>query len=141
MTDKSFLDTNILVCAYDLGDSRKQEKAQLILTDGIERDNLVLSVQVFGEFFNVVTRKIKIPMTPDEALSVISALEILPVVDIDLTMVKRAIDIQGAYEMSYWDSLIIAAAERAECKEVISEDLNDGQVYHGIPVRNPFKHR
>jgi predicted nucleic acid-binding protein len=56
-------------------------------------------------------------------------------------MVNRAIDTHKMYQISYWDSLIIAAAERAECKSILSEDLNDGQTYHGIQVSNPFKAR
>jgi predicted nucleic acid-binding protein len=126
MNDKAFLDTNILVYAYDQYDPQKQKKAQSLLTDGMEQENIVLSVQVLGEFFNVVTRHI---------------ISVLSIQDIDLTMVNRAIDTHKMYQISYWDSLIIAAAERAECKSILSEDLNDGQTYHGIQVSNPFKAR
>ena len=58
MSDRVFIDTNILVYAYDQNDPRKQNKAQKLLTDGTERKTLVLSVQVLGEFFNVFTRHI-----------------------------------------------------------------------------------
>ena len=138
MNDRAFLDTNILVYAYDKHEPRKQKEAQAILTHGIEQDTVVLSVQVLGEFFNVVTRHIKSPMSPDEAQSIIETLGILPVQEIDFNMVKRAIDTHRTHHISYWDSLIIAAAERAECKRILSEDLNDGQTYHGILVHNPF---
>ena len=139
MSDKVFLDTNILVYAYDEYDPQKQKKAQTLLIDGTEQENIVLSVQMLGEFFNVVTRHIKQPMSADEAQYIIATLSILPIQDIDLTMVNRAIDTHKIYQISYWDSLIIAAAERAECKTILSEDLNDGQSYHGIQVSNPFK--
>ena len=139
MNDKIFLDTNILVYAYDKYERRKQKKAQAILTDGIEQDSVILSVQVLGEFFNVVTRNIKSPMTPDDARDIIETLGIITVQDIDYIMVKRAIDTQMKYKISYWDSLIIAAAERAESKMILSEDLNHGQIYHGVLVHNPFK--
>lgn len=138
MNDKAFLDTNILVYAYDEYDPQKQKKAQALLTDGIGQENVVLSVQVLGEFFNVVTRHITQPMSPDEAQDIIATLSILSIQDIDLTMVNRAIDTHKMYQISYWDSLIVAAAERAECKSILSEDLNDGQTYHGIQVSNPF---
>jgi predicted nucleic acid-binding protein len=141
MNDKAFLDTNILVYAYDQYDPQKQKKAQSLLTDGMEQENIVLSVQVLGEFFNVVTRHIRQPMSSDEAQEIISTLSVLSIQDIDLTMVNRAIDTHKMYQISYWDSLIIAAAERAECKSILSEDLNDGQTYHGIQVSNPFKAR
>ena len=138
MSDRVFLDTNILVYAYDQHDPRKQNKAQELLTDGIERETLVLSVQVLGEFFNVVTRHIPQPVTSDEAREIIATISILPVQEIDLAMVNRAIDTHKMYQIAYWDALIISAAERAGCKLILSEDLSDGQAYHEILVRNPF---
>ena len=67
MKDRVFLDTNILVYAYDRHDPRKQGIAQSLLIDGMENESAALSVQVLGEFFSVVTRQIKQPMTTDEA--------------------------------------------------------------------------
>jgi len=138
MIDKAFLDTNILVYAYDKHEPGKHKRAQAILIAGLEKDNLVLSVQVLSEFFIVVTRRIKNPLSSSEARSIIETVGILPVQDIDFTLVKRAIDTSRTYRISYWDSLIIAAAERSGCKSILSEDLNDWQTYHGILVRNPF---
>ncbi|MBW1961295.1 MAG: PIN domain-containing protein [Deltaproteobacteria bacterium] len=138
MSDRLFLDTNILVYAYDKHETRKQKKAQKLLTDGIEQENLFISVQVLGEFFNVVTRHIPQPMTDDEAREIITTLSILPVMEIDLRMVIRAIDTHKAYQISYWDALIVSAAELAGCKMILSEDLNDSQAYHKILVSNPF---
>ena len=138
MSDKAFLDTNILVYAYDQHEPRKQSIAQNLITDGIEQENLLVSVQVLGEFFNVVTRHIPQPMTSDQAQEIISIISYLPVQEIDLAMVNRAIDIHKRYQISYWDALIVSAAERAGCTLILSEDLNAGQAYHDIVVRNPF---
>jgi predicted nucleic acid-binding protein len=138
MSDRAFLDTNILVYAYDQHEPHKQRKAQELITDGIEKENLLLSVQVLGEFFNVVTRNIPQPMTPNEAQEIIGTISILPVQEIDLTMVNRAIDTHKRYQISYWDALIVSAAERAGCTLILSEDLSDGQTYHNIVVSNPF---
>jgi predicted nucleic acid-binding protein len=96
-------------------------------------------VQVLGEFFNVVTRHIPRPVTSDEAREIIATISILPVQEIDLAMVNRAIDTHKMYQIAYWDALIISAAERAGCKLILSEDFSDGQTYHEILVRNPFK--
>ena len=101
MNDRVFFDTNILVYAYDQHDPKKQTKAQELLTDGIKQERLFLSVQVLGEFFNVVTRHIPQPMSPGEAKEIINTLSILPVQDIDMTMVKRAIDTHEMYQISY----------------------------------------
>ena len=138
MSDKSFLDTNILVYAYDRSQPEKQATAQALLTQGIERENAVLSSQVLGEFFVVVTRRIQTPIPADEAGQLIDFFSILPVVEVDLKLVKRAISVHKELQISYWDSLIVSAAERAGCQKILSEDLNAGQTYHGVEVENPF---
>ncbi|MEE8397804.1 MAG: PIN domain-containing protein, partial [Desulfobacterales bacterium] len=104
----------------------------------IDDESAMLSVQVLGEFFVVVTRRIKSPLSVDEAEKIVNILSILPVAEIDLSLVKRAIETQKAYGISYWDSLILSTAERAGCAKVLSEDLNDGQVYNNVLVENPF---
>ncbi|OGP50420.1 MAG: hypothetical protein A2Y79_05855 [Deltaproteobacteria bacterium RBG_13_43_22] len=139
MKDRVFLDTNILVYAYDRHDPRKQGVAQSLLIDVVENESAALSVQVLGEFFSVVTRQIKHPMTPDEAKEAIELFSNLLIQEIDLAMVERAIDTHKLYRISYWDALIVSAAERARCKRILSEDLNDGQFYHSIAISNPFK--
>lgn len=139
MSVRVFVDTNVLVYAYDKHEPQKQRKAQRLLADGIEQENLFLSVQVLGEFFNVVTRHIPQPMSPDETQEIINSLSILPVQEIDLAMVNRAIDTHQTYQISYWDSLIVSAAERAGCTMIVSEDLSAGQAYHNIRIINPFK--
>ncbi len=139
MKDRVFLDTNILVYAYDRHDPRKQRLAQSLLLSVIENESGALSVQVLGEFFSVVTRQIKQPMTPDEAKEAIELFSNLPIQEIDLAMVERAIDTQKIYRISYWDALIVSAAERTGCKQILSEDLNDGQFYHTLAISNPFK--
>ncbi len=139
MSDKVFLDSNILVYAYDRHDPQKQAKAQSILKLGIGKETAVLSSQVLGEFFVVVTRRIKEPMSADEARKVIDILSVLPVTEIDLPLVKRAINTHKNYGISYWDSLIVSAAERTGCDMILSEDFNEGQKYNGILVENPFK--
>jgi predicted nucleic acid-binding protein len=139
MSVRVFVDTNVLVYAYDKHEPQKQRKAQRLLADGIEQENLFLSVQVLGEFFNVVTRHIPQPMSPDETQEIINSLSILPVQEIDLAMVNRAIDTHQTYQISYWDSLIVSAAERAGCTMIVSEDLSAGQAYHNIRVINPFR--
>ena len=139
MTDRVFLDTNILVYAYDSHEPARQQQAQSVILEGIRCQNAAVSSQVFGEFFTVVTRKIKQPLTASEAQEVIGDLSILDVIDIDLNLVNRAIDTHRQSQISYWDSLIIAAAERASCESLLSEDMNAGQCYNGVVVINPFQ--
>jgi predicted nucleic acid-binding protein len=138
MSDRLFLDTNVLVYAYDRYAPLKQKKAQSLIAEGIRKENLFLSVQVLGEFFNVVTRHIPKPMTIEEAEEIITTVSVLPVQEIDLAMVKRAIATLRTYKISYWDALIVSAAERAGCTVILSEDLSDGQTYNEMQVHNPF---
>ena len=138
MPDRAFIDTNVLVYSYDNRDPEKQSRAQQVLASGIENETAVLSTQVLGEFFNAVTRRIPNPLSVEEAEEVISLFSILPVIGIDVSMVRRAVSTHRRYGIDYWDSLIISAAERAGCTHVLSEDLNSGQSYHGVTVMNPF---
>ena len=139
MPDRDFVDTNILVYAYDTHDTEKQRRAQDVIRSGIESGNVVLSVQVLGEFFTVVTKRIPNPLSVEEAEEVLTLVSNLPVVEIDRRMVHRAIEIHRRYGITYWDSLIVAAAERAGCSQILSEDLNAGQSYDGIVVVNPLQ--
>lgn len=93
---------------------------------------------MLSEFFTVVTRHIREPLSVDEAQGLLNAFSIMPVLEVDLAMVNRAVDTHKVYGISYWDALIVAAAERGRCSKILTEDLNDGQIYHGILVANPF---
>lgn len=137
--DRQFIDTNILVYAYDIDEPEKQARAQTLLRESIEAETGVLSAQVLGEFFTVVTRRIPNPLSAEEAEEVIRIVGALPVVEIDIRLVRRAISIHRRYGIAYWDSLIVAAAERGECNRILSEDLNPGQSYQDIVVVNPFR--
>ena len=138
MSDKVFLDTNILVYAYDDSHPKKQKQAQILLLKSIEEENGWISVQVLGEFFSVVTKKIQQTMSPEEAGNTIELFSIMHVVEIDAVMVGRAIGVVKQYRISYWDALIIAAAERSGCRMILTEDLNHGQIYNEIQAVNPF---
>jgi len=138
MSAKPFLDTNILVYAYDRHEPAKQQVAQGILRGALADDSAVLSAQVLTEFYVTVTRKIPEPLASAEAREIIELVGILPTIAVDRALVRRAIEVHDRYQVSLWDSLIISAAERGHCTEILSEDLGDGQEYAGIVVRNPF---
>ena len=138
MKGADFIDTNIWVYAYDNHFPDKQQRAQEIIISAVRNGNGVLSTQVLGEFFTVVTRKIKIPLSVRNARDIIKYMGRMTVQEIDVLIVERALDTLEQYKISYWDSLIIATAERAHCKRILSEDLNAGQKYHGIEITNPF---
>lgn len=138
LPNRDFFDTNILIYAVDRSEPEKQFQARRLLNSAIENETGTLSVQVLGEFFSVVTRRIPNPLSVEEAEEAIHRVAALPVVELDWALVRRAIDTHKDYGISYWDSLIVAAAEKAGCTRIISEDLNSGQSYHGIAVLDPF---
>ena len=137
-TSRDFFDTNILVYAHDERDPVKRRLALELFDNAVARGTIVVSAQVLGEFFNTATRRIPNPISVQEAEDVISLFSDFTVVALDLELVRRAVATCGQYQVSYWDALIIAAAEQAGCGRIISEDLNAGQSYHGVVVVNPF---
>ena len=139
MSANRFFDTNVVVYAYDSSDLVRQSKAQQALTEAVARGDGAVSTQVFGEFFHTVVIRKKI-MTSAEALGIIATLEAgLEVESITPPLVREAVLTHQRYQLRYWDSLIVATARQCGCKEVVSEDMNDGQDYGGVVGLNPFK--
>ena len=137
--DKTFLDTNILVYAYDNTAGQKYEIANRIVSDLWASGLGVLSTQVLQEFFVSVTTKIPRPMDARTAKQIVSDLLTWDVVVIDGQSVLNGVDIQVKYRYSFWDSLIIEAAFKAGSPLLLTEDLSDGQVVRSVTIRNPFK--
>ena len=132
-----FFDTNVLVYAHDHDCPYKRDRARELIAQAFSDDYGVISSQVLGEAFVTLTKKIGI--ATDAAGDEISRYAAgFKVVEISSSLVLRAIQLKAECQLSYWDSLIIAAAEAASCETVWSEDLNDGQVYGEVTVRNPF---
>ncbi|CAN5753979.1 PIN domain-containing protein [soil metagenome] len=133
----TFLDTNVLVYAFDGSDERKRSIAQQILDD--ESIDIVVSSQVLSEFYWTVTRKLDPTLAEDVAHDVVRHLAEGEVVPIDGGLVDAAIGLARRHRLALWDAAILVAASRAGCEEVLSEDLNDGEVIAGVRIRNPFE--
>ena len=95
-------------------------------------------MQVLNEYFVSVTQKLDPGLTKEEAWSDLDALSVWEPQVIDFELLTSAFKIQGRYDLSWWDSLIVAAAVSLGCEEILSEDFSAGQLYGGIPVINPF---
>ncbi len=130
-----FLDTNVVVYAFDGAEPAKQRVAIEILEAG---NRLVVSTQVLLETWWVLTRKLETPLDDDSASKVIDELSALPVVATDPVLVRRAIDAGRRFHIAVWDALIIEAARTGGCRRILSEDLNSGQNFDGVTVENPF---
>ncbi len=138
MIDKYFIDSNIIVYAHDTANPYKQEVAKRLIFEGLQNDSGVISTQVLSEFFVTVTKKIKKPLPFDIAQREIQLLGNLTVIEIEYEMVVQTIETHRQNKISYWDSLIISAAQRSRCSRLYSEDLNDGQIINNVQVINPF---
>ena len=133
-----FLDTNVLVYAYDPGDSRKQRIAQELIRRALAGDCL-LSTQVLAEFAATVLHKMQPAARPEDVAAVLDALGAIRVVIPDADVVRRAVDVRAEYGVHFYDGMIVAAAERGGCGRIWSEELNPGQKYFGVAVENPFR--
>lgn len=138
MSDVVFVDTNILVYAHDADAGVKRQRAADKLRELWEADTGTISVQVLQEFYVNVTRKLATPVARSTAREVVSTYGAWVREATTAETVLRATDITELAQISFWDALIVAAAEQAGAAQVLSEDLNDGQAIAGIRIVNPL---
>ncbi len=138
MNDRTFVDTNILIYAHDVDAQAKHEIAKGILGELWGQRTGVLSLQVLQEFYVNVTQKIKAPLNQNAAREVIRTYTPWVRSWITPATVVRASEIGEIWKVSFWDAMILAAAEQNEAAQLFSEDLNHGEVIAGVRVVNPF---
>ena len=134
---RSFLDTNILLYIYSDADPYKQERARELYREQAVSGAILVSTQVVQEFYAAATRKLRMPQPTVRALT--DALLELPLVIVTPAHIRSAMDHELRYQISFWDGLILAAAEAGGAEVVYTEDLNHGQQYGGIRACNPFR--
>ena len=136
MTDRLFIDTNILVYAHDRTAGKKHEDAAEAVARAWHLPDLpAISVQVLQEFFVNLYR---LGVDPDQAWETVSEYSCWRVIDNTPALVGRGVDEMRRWKMSFWDGLILGAARTAGVRVLWSEDLSDGQDYDGIKVVNPL---
>ena len=138
MSARDFLDTNVLVYAYETADPRKQRIAQQMIKSAVAGE-MVISAQVIGEFAATLLHKFSPKMSPEAVRTILEALASIRFVPTDLDISRRAVEAHATYGIHFYDGLIVASAERAGCERIWSEDLNPGQRYFGVTVENPFE--
>jgi predicted nucleic acid-binding protein len=134
----TFVDTNVFVYVVDDDEPVKQQRARAALDEAM-RGGLVLSGQILGEFYVTVTRKLRRPLDPDAAYEALHWLGQFKVITIDNDLVRSAARASRIAQVSYWDGLVLVAAATGGCDRVLTEDLNDGQLYGSVRVENPFR--
>lgn len=136
MPGKVFLDANVLVYAHDQRVPEKQRRSREIIAELARTGDGVISTQVMQEFFVAATRKLDV--APLVAKGVLKTLSVFEIVQVSPALIQDAIDCSVLNQISFWDSLILAAAASAACGTVLSEDMNGGQSILGVRVQNPF---
>ena len=135
-----FFDTNILVYAATNQDPHKADIAHELIRHALEvNHDGVISVQVMTEFVNVMKTRFNVAAT--EINEWISQFYPLLATEVTMDVVRNALFIKEEYGIQFYDALIVATADKLGCTEIVSEDLNDEQVYCGMAVVSPFKKR
>ena len=133
-----FVDSNVLIYAYDATAGVKHEQAKALVAALWESRHGCLSIQVLQEFYVTVTRKVTRPLAGDMAAEVVADLAAWRVHAPLVEDVNQAIAIQRRYAISFWDAMIIRSAAQLRCATLWSDGLNAGQVYAEVRVANPF---
>lgn len=136
MTARCFADTNIFV--YAASHAAEDRSKKRIARELLSGEDIGLSAQVLQEFYAVATAKERLGISPAEARKAVEAMSEFPVAAITADLVKTAIALAAAHRLSYWDAAIVSAAQALGCRVLYSEDLNSGQKFGGVTIRNPF---
>jgi len=138
MTGPYFVDANVILYSCDEGEPLKRPRAVAWLdrlwSDGSGR----MSMQVLSEFYVNVTRKMKPGMTQAEAWRRVERFLAWRPLAVDESLVRRAREVEARHRLSWWDAMIVAAAQLQDCSVLLTEDLHDGGVYGPVTVRSPF---
>jgi len=139
MNDRFFLDTNIFVYSFDRGSPAKAKRALSLIKDAVTSGRGIVSYQVVQEFLNVALKRFEKPLTTSEAEQYLATV-FRPLLSVyaSQSLFLEALRLSGRYRLSWYDSLIVAAAVEGQCATLYSEDLQHGQRMGRIEIRNPF---
>ena len=132
-----FLDTNILVYAWDAKDQRKQSISRNLIRRALVGEGVV-SQQVLGELAAVLLHRMKPAVPASEVLLALDSLASIRLAPSGAGVVRRAVEAVTSFGIHFYDGLVVASAERGGCATLYSEDLNHGQSYFGVELVNPF---
>ena len=133
----TFLDTNVLIYSIDGKDPAKQVVAREIVVSAVRGGGFLISAQVLNEFSNIALLKLKLSV--EEVRKFVSFFSRIVVVSLESRWTDAALLLKQRYETQFFDSLLLAAAQENGCDEILTEDLNDGQMYGSVKAVNPFK--
>ncbi len=136
MKERSFLDTNIFVYTDDADAPDKSALAIELVEQALTSKKGVISTQVLQEYVAATTRKLGVAIETAKDRARLFAR--MSVIQISTDDVMAAVDLVQLHRLSFWDALIIQAARKAECRVLLTEDLQHGRVIDGVTIINPF---
>jgi predicted nucleic acid-binding protein len=139
MSDRFFLDTNIFVYSFDRSSAAKARRATELIREALTTQKGIVSYQVVQEFFNVALRRFSQPMQPADAEQYLGTV-FRPLLSVHSSqaLYAEALHLHAQSGLSWYDSLIVSAALEAQCGLLFTEDLQHGQRFGSLQVRNPF---
>jgi predicted nucleic acid-binding protein len=141
MTATVFVDTNVFVYARDASEPIKQAVAADWIARLWREQRGRTSIQVLSEYYVTTTRKLTPGLKPDEAWDDMQSLLAWDPRSIDRELIEGAREVERRYKLSWWDAMIVAAAQLQNCSILLTEDLHSSMVFNGLAVRNPFEPR
>jgi predicted nucleic acid-binding protein len=133
-----FVDTSLLVYAFDDSDSVRQAVAERAILDLMEGDRIRLSTHVLQEFYVAVTGRVGNPLSPGVALAILDELSAWPVLVVDYALVRETAVFSRDQHLSFWDSLLLTAAARSGAETLYTDALPPGPSTLGVRIVDPF---
>ena len=138
MTGPCFVDANVLVYTRDTRDEAKRRRTLQWISYLWQERLGRTSVQVLSEYYAVATRKLTPRVSSAEAWDYVNELLAWRPQPIDEALLKRAHAIEQRWRLSWWDSMVVGAAQMQDCALLLTEDLQDGATFGSVTVRSPF---
>jgi len=138
MTGRTFVDSNVLVYARDTRDRAKQARAADWLAMLWRERTGRIGIQVLSEYYVTVTRKLRPGLSADEAWDDVRLLMSWRPQPLDEQLLEHGRDIERRFRLSWWDSLVVAAAQLQDCSTLLSEGFQNGMEFDTVVVSNPF---
>ena len=138
MTAKVFVDTNVLVYSRDASEPQKQALSMAWMAHLWRTRTGRLSYQILQEFYLTVTAKLQPGLDPENARSDIRSLLAWEPIVVNDQVLENAWLVQDGYQISWWDALVVSAAQLGDCRYLLTEDLQENQKFGSLRIINPF---
>ena len=138
MSDRVFVDTNVLIYAHDVDAGERHAAAARLVAELWESRRAVISTQVLQEFYVNATRKIPSPLSRAVARQFVRTYSAWQTETVGPQDIQFASELEEQHQLSFWDALIVAAALKAGAGTILTEDLSPGRSISGVRIENPF---